>query len=805
MGNFDYEIKYQDFFERLTGFAPYSYQEECCGKHDKLKSFILNAPTGSGKTWAAISPFIYSWYKWRKGGQKIEDYPRKLIYSLPLRTLANSLFSEVNEKVRNTFPELNIKITLQTGENPTDSFFEGDIIFTTIDQTLSNVLSIPLSLSKSLSNINAGAVISSYLVFDEFHLLEPQKSLSTALILLNKLKDTTPFCLMTATLSKSFMENTASFLDADLISITESDYKNFAFVKNEVQKAVNVREQFLEAKDIIELHKEKTIVICNTVNKCIQLYKSLKGLVKSTTEVVCLHSQFFQKDRKDKEQKILNFFGKNSYQTDVILITTQVIEVGLDISCDTMLTEISPINSFLQRIGRCVRWYGSGNIYVFDCQGTYLPYKKELSLSTFKELGDITGANIDYFVSRQLIENILNDFENDIFTEIQNSSENVWENIKRSWGSGDKSYARSLIRNIQSISVVLLPRYFKTNSLFLFDSISMNPFSLEKKLKDYYNSGIESQPVVFSLKESQFIDDEFDGSEKVLHPIEINEVIDKDVVALNSEIVGYSKEYGLDFYEHSGIVSEKIERNERKNFVIYYDTYEEHINWMLECLGKLNDYHFIIKRIQQHKYSKFNIDDIVEFIIKAHDFGKLNDLWQNIVRTYQERKIGEKIEAFIAHSDFDPSSEEDKKLTGIVLEEFQVGKKPNHAGVGGFLAFLLLPLILKVNSYDKEGVSFIQVIATTILRHHSSFADKVPQYKIADNAFDFFLSQISKMFPEIRKAALDKLPVKKFNGTDASSITVTFENKYEAFLYFVLVRLLRLCDQHSFDMNPRVR
>jgi len=446
--NNDYNV----FFEKLTGFPPYFFQKKCGEYYFEENSFILNAPTGSGKTWASITPFIYSWYKWKNKKEQIEEFPRKLIYSLPLRTLANSLYLEVKEEIKNKFPELNLNITLQTGEYLNDPYFEGDIIFTTIDQTLGNILSIPLSLSKNMSNINAGAILSSYLIFDEFHLLEPAKSLNTVITLLKNIKDIVPFCLMTATLSKKFMEDIKDFLSAKLISVENDDYEKFNYVKNGARRIVSVNDNSLTADQIINFHKNKTIVICNTVDKCVNLFKKISNQKDGPQEIICLHSRFFADDRKNKEKEVLKYFGKNSTQKNVLLITTQVIEVGLDISCDTMLTEISPINSFLQRIGRCVRWSGEGNIQVFDCEETYLPYKAEISKTTYNELKNLENQPLNYFKSQELIESILASLESTIFNEIKNSFVETWNQVKNSWKTGDRSFARQLIRDIRSFN-----------------------------------------------------------------------------------------------------------------------------------------------------------------------------------------------------------------------------------------------------------------------------------------------------------------------------------------------------------------
>jgi hypothetical protein len=92
----------------------------------------------------------------------------------------------------------------------------------------------------------------------------------------------------------------------------------------------------------------------------------------------------------------LNLFKKDNVESNVILISTQVIEVGIDITSDIMHTEISSIDSFLQRIGRCARYQNEkGEIYVYDVlnggDSKYLPYNETVTLKTYEYLKKIDG------------------------------------------------------------------------------------------------------------------------------------------------------------------------------------------------------------------------------------------------------------------------------------------------------------------------------------------------------------------------------------------------------------------------------
>lgn len=198
------------FFSELTGYKPRHFQRETITKILDRQDVILRAPTGSGKTETAIAPFLFA-----KFFQK--DFPKKLIYVVPLRTLANSLRQKTKELVKNwenAHPsDRSLAVKLQTSENPEDPLFEGDIIFCTIDQMLSSFLNIPYSVGRGSANVNAGAIFASYLVFDELHLLDPDRAFNTVLKLIQQVKGICPFLLMTATLTTDLAEQIKQEID----------------------------------------------------------------------------------------------------------------------------------------------------------------------------------------------------------------------------------------------------------------------------------------------------------------------------------------------------------------------------------------------------------------------------------------------------------------------------------------------------------------------------------------------------------------------------------------------------------------
>jgi CRISPR-associated endonuclease/helicase Cas3 len=72
-----------------------------------------------------------------------------------------------------------------------------------------------------------------------------------------------------------------------------------------------------------------------------------------------------------------------------LLLTTSAMEVGVDVSCDVMITDLCEPDSFVQRIGRCARRKGeTGKVYLIQSDpapprtATLIDYLKNLSKNT---------------------------------------------------------------------------------------------------------------------------------------------------------------------------------------------------------------------------------------------------------------------------------------------------------------------------------------------------------------------------------------------------------------------------------------
>ncbi|HEY9249754.1 MAG TPA: CRISPR-associated endonuclease Cas3'', partial [Rariglobus sp.] len=106
------------------------------------------------------------------------------------------------------------------------------------------------------------------------------------------------------------------------------------------------------AAAVVEKHQPATttLVILNRVDRAKDLCAALDKLAKKQAmpERVLVHSRFRPMEREPLSTRIKEPGEK-------IIISTQAIEAGVDISARTLVTELAPWSSLVQRFGRCNR------------------------------------------------------------------------------------------------------------------------------------------------------------------------------------------------------------------------------------------------------------------------------------------------------------------------------------------------------------------------------------------------------------------------------------------------------------------
>jgi CRISPR-associated endonuclease/helicase Cas3 len=302
---------------------------------------ILRAPTGWGKTTASLLFFV-------------NKPVRKIFFLLPTITAISKFHNKLSRGLLNKVTKYFYFYDAELSEEDdklNELFFSQNFIYpysiTTIDQFLLSFLQYGRYHTKRVMFRGAG------LVFDEVHLLNPLMLSLTKYFLekyapLYKLN----VLFMSATLPDAlsqFLINTLNVPSQSFLDYADEYHKrrrimlsyNNGFLETDINLMV---EHFRQGK--------KVLVIVNTVDRAIEIARLLRESV-SPDSVVLIHSRLIYRDRKRKEREI----DKKSASPH-ILVSTQICEVSLDISYDSLFTELSPLPSLVQRFGRVNRYGG---------------------------------------------------------------------------------------------------------------------------------------------------------------------------------------------------------------------------------------------------------------------------------------------------------------------------------------------------------------------------------------------------------------------------------------------------------------
>lgn len=818
----------------------YTYQKEIAAAIRQGRNIILQAPTGAGKTMAALWPFLVNWRT------QDADLPRKLVYAVPMRVLANQFYQEYSRLVENMKDKIVVapEVGLQTGEYKEDPEFKKDITFTTIDQMLSSWLMHPYSLSSRKGNMNAGAFVGSYLIFDEFHLFDPDSTLPTTLQMLKTLKKISPFILMTATFSQEMLHTLARHLDAEPFLLTEemlqeipAQQKERSFYVEALPLTEKGEDAVIRANPTAVAHilhshqtqtrpKPRTLVVCNQVERAQTIYTALMAEKPADVEVRLLHSRFLKRDRQAIEQFVTQEFAKEqSMQTvpSLIVVATQVVEVGLDMSCATLHTELAPASSLLQRAGRCARYAGEkGSVYVYPlAEDGYAPYHgryaKEQCDLAWEWLLQNQGRHLSFADEQALINHAHTRTDQLIIQSVFGAEYERLSEIRAAWGGQkDRGQVSKLVRNIQNVSVLVHadPDALK-EAPFRADSFSLHPGTLQGKFETWKAQNDNLDPdmddgyldwLLYRLIEENADDDAAQGNQPVRY--EFKKVVSRHelsapLLLINPALVGYSKELGLTLYPSVPFESEIPPTAVAREYASYsyrLESYYRHIQLVHEAFVQqtLPNFRLAAERVEKaYGWKAGIITAVAHLVMVAHDIGKLATGWQKWAHDWQQA-IGLPIAQptyAAAHTDYDALDEQHRQQNKKMR-----GKRPSHAVEGALAAVPLFELLLQDDLERYEPL--LQAAFTAVARHHAPFSAELKGYQLVANHVEVIHSTVGllpeglrPLFAEIE--VIDAVNPKEVSDDVVADLLISPSNEQAICTYMLLVRALRLADQEG--------
>ncbi|MEM2914644.1 MAG: DEAD/DEAH box helicase [Candidatus Bathyarchaeia archaeon] len=433
---------------------------------------LIRLPCGYGKTIIGEAPFIAQSFtgKWLTRGA---------CYVLPTKALTDHHRDTIGRHIKTV--NRDSSVLAFHGEEHATNLFYADFAVSTFD-TFTCAYARSSRTGHHLE-FPAGTIATSYVVFDEAHMLQDEFTYSHCLM--NKIlrvlsASGIPTLVMTATMPKPIEE----VVFDGLTPICVPDLRQDATIKEilrkekyrgEIEKVQLFEKtilQIIQEKDFIKNSRGKRVlIICNTVSTAQEVYEELQRKIKGQhlhSLVLLLHSRLTKAERlkretlsrflmsrkkcdacgagKSKPLSLPLYLFSNTNEIEykiycekcvpeenqlkrvdsVFIVATQVVEAGLDITSDLLITECAPLDSLTQRIGRCARFLNEkGEIMLSYYDGVWIPYPKKLVETSWEIIkkqsqDDLPNALTDFVQYTELIEKNYEVFERHVpFKELR--------------------------------------------------------------------------------------------------------------------------------------------------------------------------------------------------------------------------------------------------------------------------------------------------------------------------------------------------------------------------------------------------
>ncbi len=333
----------------------------------------LNVPTGTGKTLTSLSFAL----KLRHRLKNEKNFTPRIIYALPFLSIIDQNYDVFEDVVtqggklkdsrlllkHHHLADVNYKI-----EDKDDEFYKADeslllvegwnaeIIVTTFWQYFYTLFS---NRNKLLRKFNKLA--NSIIILDEVQAVPHQywQLIHDATIMLCE-KFNSYVIFVTATQPLIFDEAIG-----EIKEITQNKEEYFRDLDRielipRIDTALTLEEfKALLEKDLIDNPKKDFLIVLNTISSANDVYKFIKGLELENTERFYLSTNVIPKERLERIRTIKGPSEKGvpneSSKKRKVIVSTQLIEAGVDIDADRVYRDFAPMDSINQVAGRCNR------------------------------------------------------------------------------------------------------------------------------------------------------------------------------------------------------------------------------------------------------------------------------------------------------------------------------------------------------------------------------------------------------------------------------------------------------------------
>ena len=418
--------EYQDWFSRVTGFdqGPHDWQEELASS-DVSRVQLIRVPTGLGKTEGVLAAWLYHAVAHRR-----DAWPRRLVWCLPMRVLVEQTAQRARELIDRWFgasgredkPSVHI---LMGGEDTKRWYLAPTahaVLVGTQDMLLSRVLNRGYASARARWPVEFALLNQDCLwVMDEVQLMDVGLATSAQLQAFrdqdrNKQLRPCHTWWMSATLQPEWLRSVDTaevyqqWIEEQCVVSPEDRHGGLWDVSKSVATdAMSASDTTAFAARILSEHDSLdgtefgriTLVVCNTVERACATRDALQNAGR-VEGLELMHSRFRPAERAAWRERFLSRSACTS-GVDRVIVATQVVEAGVDISAGCLITELAPWPSLVQRFGRCARYGGTGRIVVIDRgqdQHSAPPYETDSLASAWdvvRSLSDVGLRTLEDF------------------------------------------------------------------------------------------------------------------------------------------------------------------------------------------------------------------------------------------------------------------------------------------------------------------------------------------------------------------------------------------------------------------------
>ena len=609
---------FKEFFKKATGYEPYPYQTKLA---DSSFSPIINIPTGAGKTETAI---LGLWL-WNRIHHE-DKTPRRLIYCLPMRVLVEQTKTRIDVWLKNLGLDKRISVVLYMGGSSKKDISELEyhpekeyILVGTQDMLVSGALNRaygrnPRSWPRTFGLLNNDCMW----IMDEVQIMENALPTSLQMNAFRghfKTYGHHKTVWMSATINPEWMKTIDSLKDIPIYKLDAKDCSVELENRNNAVKTLHRVDIVLEKKyddKTVEylqtLHKPNTItaIMVNTVQRAQDLCRLFE---KNNIKCKLIHSRFRAEDREELNKWV----GSITENDDKIIISTQVLEAGVDISVRTMITEIAPWSNLVQRFGRCNRYgkMSQADIYWIDIKDekSHPPYDKddlEYARKLLSELDDtsVSPNNLPEIKEKKIFDAVIRKM--DLIGFFDTSADL----------SGNHTDASRFVRTMK--------HKLNVNVLWRSDlSENSKPDRSEICSVPIY----ELQDLLKKRKDSRNQAYQWDYVADKWVKINLYEIFPGQTIMLDSKIGGYSRIYGWDVDSNDVVKNPESKYDSQSNdpkFSLKKPvTQSDHTHHVLQEMNN------ILKEIE---FLDEDIKEALRTAVKYHDVGKIHEIFQDAMR-----------------------------------------------------------------------------------------------------------------------------------------------------------------------------